>query len=111
MLAARFFLAFDQESDIYGQAAIALHEPLNCLDQDQRQALVVCRSTRIDVATANLRLEWRRLPFVQGVRGLDVVVSVHQQNRLAGSIEPVTVDERIRPRPPNESDVPQSGAS
>ena len=58
-------------------------------------ALVVAGAAREDVVAADLRLEGRRLPLVQRVGRLHVVVAVEKDGGLARRAQPFGVDQRI----------------
>ena len=57
--------------------------------------LVVGRSARVDFAVANRGFKRRRLPEIERVDGLDVVVTVEEDRRSTGCVHPVAVDDRI----------------
>jgi hypothetical protein len=58
-------------------------------------ALVVDRASSVEVSIALRRLERRCEPLVERVRRLNIVVTVDEHGRLAGSMEPVSVDQRM----------------
>ncbi len=67
---------------------------LDRLHRDHVVALVVCASTRVEDAVADVGFEWRRCPLVQRVGRLHVVVAVNREVGLAGPAVPVRDDDR-----------------
>ncbi len=96
--AADFFFAFDQEFEIDGQPAVDGAQSFGGLDVHVHLALVVGGAARVDVAVADGRLEGRRMPQLQRIGRLDVVVAVAQHGGLAGGVEPVGIDQRVARR-------------
>ena len=78
-----------------GSAAGRGEERLRGAEMHVDLALVVRRAAAEHPAVAGDRLERRRLPELDRVDGLDVVVAVDQRRRLAGGVEPVAVDDRM----------------
>ena len=66
-----------------GSLPVRFQQSLHRLDLDVDLALVVAGAAGIDVVAANFRLERRRLPFVQRIGRLHVVMAVEQDRRLA----------------------------
>ena len=58
-------------------------------------ALVVGRATAVDAAVLDGRLERRRVPQVERIDRLDVVVGVDEDRRRAFGMQPVGVDDRM----------------
>src|SRR5207245_315604 len=74
------------------------------LDGREVVAFVVSGAAGIDVAAADRRLERWRLPFLHRVYGLDVVVAIDGQIRLARAPVPLGGDHR-EPAFPNIDDL------
>ena len=110
MLAADFLFALDHELHVHGQAAVLFHVRFDRLEVHEHLALVVGRAARVDLAVADRRLEGRRLPQVERIDRLHVVVPVKQNRRRLRRAEPVAVDDRIARRL-DEADVLQADAA
>ncbi len=95
VVAAHFFLALDEEPHVARQLAVRLQQALDRLDEDVRLPLVIRGAAGIDVVVADLGYERRRLPFLQRVGRLHVVVPVEQQRGFPVSAEPFAVDQRV----------------
>ena len=92
--AADFFFAFENHFHVDRQlAAAGLHEGFESFDFHPELAFVVDGAAGVDVVVALGGLEGRRVPFVERLGGLHVVVGVAQRGRLAGGVQPVGVDE------------------
>ena len=91
---ADFLFAFEDDLDVHRQAAVLLQVRLDRLEVHEDLALVVGRAARVDLAVAHRRLERRRLPQVERIDRLHVVVAVEEDRRRAGGAEPVAVDDR-----------------
>ena len=102
---AGFLLAFKQNADVAGQAA-GLAEGAAGLDEGHQLAFVVGRAARHDalagIGLDQPRLERRRLPEVQGVGRLHVVMAVEKN---MGRVAPLRLGARDAP-----SGAPWSGA-
>ena len=96
--AADFLLAFEDELHVHRQPAVLLQVRLDRLEVHEHLALVVGGAARVDLAVADRRLERRRLPQLQRIDRLHVVVAVEQDRRRAGRAEPVAVDDRVARR-------------
>ena len=72
-----------------GRLAGGLQQPFDGLDLDVDLALVVAGAARVDVVAAHFGLERRRLPLVQRIGRLHVVVAVEEDGRLAGRAQPL----------------------
>ena len=92
---ADFLFALDHELHVHGQAAVLLHVRFDRLEVHEHLPLVVGRAARVDLAVANRRLEGRRLPQIQRIDRLHVVVPVEQDGGRLGRAEPVAIDDRI----------------
>ena len=80
--AAALLLTLDRDPQVDGQsAAFRLHRVADGGDQRHVVRLAVAGAARVDLAIADGRLEGRRLPLLERVRGLDVVVAVDQDRR------------------------------
>ena len=95
VLAAGLLLAFEQELHVDRQFAGGLQQAFDGLDLDVDLALVVAGAAGVDVVAADLGLEGRRVPLVQRIGRLHVVVAVEEDRGLAGRAEPLGVDQRI----------------
>ena len=80
---ADLLLALDQELDVHRQRAGRLEPGLGGLQVGEHLPLVVGGPPGVEVAVADGRLERRREPGLQRLGGLDVVVAVDQDRRLA----------------------------
>ena len=81
-----------------GSAPRLLQVRFDRLEVHEHLALVVGGAARVDLAIAHGRLEGRRLPEIDGIHGLHVVVPVEQNGRRARRMQPVAVDDRIARR-------------
>ena len=79
--AADFFFAFEDQLDVHRQAAVLLQVRFDGLEVHEHLALVVGRAARVDLAVADRRLERRRLPQVERIDRLHVVVAVEENGR------------------------------
>src|SRR5579883_787117 len=94
--AAHLFFALDQKFHIERQfAAVFGAQSLDRFDVHVHLALVVAGAARVDVAVAKRRLKRRSLPEFERVRRLHIVVSIAEHSGLAGSMQPVGIDERM----------------
>ena len=84
---------FEDDLDVDRQRAGLLQMRLDRLEVHEHLALVVGRAARVDLAVADGRLERRRLPEVQRVDRLHVVMPVEQDGRRACGAQPVAVDD------------------
>ena len=109
MLAADFLFAFEDDLDVHRQAAVLLQVRLDRLEVHEDLSLVVGRAAGVDLAVANRRFERRRLPQLERVHRLHVVVAVEEDRRRARGAEPVAVDHRIAGRV-DQPDVVQADA-
>ena len=78
-----------------GSLPVDLQQALHRLDLDVDLAFVVTGAARENVVAADLRLEGRRLPLVERVGRLHVVVAVEKDGGLARRIQPFRIDQRI----------------
>ena len=109
MLAADFLLALDDELHVHRQASVLLQVRFDRLEVHEHLALVVGGAARVDLAVADRRLERRRLPEIQRIDRLHVVVAVEQNRRRTRRAEPVAVHHRIAGRL-DQPDVLQADA-
>ena len=93
-----FFLALEDDADVHRQAAVLLQMRLDGLEVHEDLALVVGGAARVDLAVADRRLEGRRLPQVDRIDGLDVVVAVEEDRRRPLRCHPVAIDDRVARR-------------
>ncbi len=93
--AADLFLALDDELDIHRQRLRCLQPGLDSLQVGEHLALVVGGPARVQIAIAHGRLKRRREPRFQRLGGLNVVMAVNQNRRLARCAFPLGVDERV----------------
>ena len=99
-LAADFLFAFQDDAHVDRQLAVAgFHQRLEGLQLHPELAFVVHRAASIDVVVALGGLKRRRLPLVQRLGGLHVVVRVAEHGRLARGVQPVGIDQRMRVGP------------
>ena len=98
--AAHLLLALHDELHVHRQAAFRGQQGLHRLHMDEDLALVVRCSPGIDVRTLgpllDRGLEGGRLPQLQGIHGLDIVVAVDEhRGRVRPGVEPVRVDQGV----------------
>ena len=93
--AANFFLAFKQHADVDGQLAGCGQQRLERLNLRPDLAFVIDRAAGVEIAVALGWLKGRRVPLVQRLGRLHIVVAVNEHRRLARRIEPVGIDERV----------------
>ena len=108
--AADFLFALEDDLDVHRQPAVLLQVRFDRLEVHEDLALVVGGAARVDLAVAHGRLERRRLPQIERVDRLHVVVAVEENRRRARRAEPVAVDDRIARRV-DEPDVLQADAA
>ena len=94
-LAADFLLALNQELHIERKCAMHGLQGFDGLDVHVHLTLVIAGATGIDVAVADGWLKGRRVPKLQRVRRLNVVVPVAENSRFPGRMEPIGVDQRV----------------
>ena len=82
--AADLFLAFDDEVQINRQLAILLDRLLHAEDVREDLPFVVGRAAREDVAILQHRIEWRRIPELERIGRLHIVVAVNHHRLAAG---------------------------
>ena len=95
---ADFFLAFEDDLHVDRQLAGLLQVRLDGLEVHEHLALVVGRSARVDLAVADGRLKGRRLPQLDRIDRLHVVVAVEKDRRRAFGAKPVAIDDGIARR-------------
>ena len=95
VVAADFFLAFDDKLHVDGELLLRLEPGFDGLDVGEHLAFVVRRAAGVDLAVADLRLEGGRFPFVERIGRLDVVVAIDECGGRAGCVEPLAVHDRI----------------
>ena len=94
--AAALLLTLDRHPQVDGQsAAFRLHRVADGGDQRHVVRLAVAGAARVDLAIADGRLERRRLPLLERVRGLDVVVAVDEERGRPLGSGPLGVDGRV----------------
>jgi hypothetical protein len=81
--AADLFLAFDEELDVAREFAIDGEKSVQRRQPAFQMAFVIAHSTGVHLAFANRRLEGRRVPQLEGLGRLDVVVIVEEQCPIA----------------------------
>ena len=72
---------------------MTLHQRFDGFDFHPELAFVVDRAAGVEIVVALGGLEGRRNPFVERIGRLHIVVRVAQHSRLAGSVQPVGVDQ------------------
>ena len=92
---ADLFLAFDHELDVDRQLAGGLEPRLGGFQMREHLALIVGGAAGVEVAVALGRLERGREPRLERFGGLDVVMPVDEQRRLARCGQPFGVDDRV----------------
>ena len=95
---------------VHRQPAVLLQVRFDRLEVHEDLALVVGGAARVDLAVADRRLERRRLPQLERIDRLHVVVAVEQDRRRALGAEPVAVDDGIARRL-DQPDVLQADAA
>ena len=80
---ADFLLALEDDADVDRQAAVLLQVRFDGLEVHEDLALVVGGAARVDLAVADRRLERRRLPQLDRIDRLHVVVAVEEDRRRA----------------------------
>jgi hypothetical protein len=71
---------------------------------------VVARAAGIDVAIAKRGLKRRSVPFLERIGWLHVIVAIAKHGRLAGSVEPIGIDQRVA-RGGNDFNMFETGAA
>ena len=95
---ARFLFAFEYELQVHGQGFLSRQERFRGADMHREVALAVGRTASQHAAFLHDRLERRRLPEIQRIHRLDVVVAVDEHCRLPGGVQPIGVDDRVPAR-------------
>ena len=90
--AADFFLAFEQELHVDGEAVVGGEPGLDGGDGDPEGRLVVRRAAGVDAVVLDGGFEGWGVPELDRVGGLDVVMAVDEQGGGAFGVEPVGVD-------------------
>ena len=96
--ASDLFFSFEKHLDVQRKAAGLLHVGLDRLEVHEDLSLVVGGAARVDLVLAHGRFERRRIPEIDRVHGLDVVVAVEQDRRRPGRVQPIAIDDRIAGR-------------
>ena len=94
-LASNLFLALDNHPHIHRQLPIGLHHRLQRLHMHPHLSLVVHRTARINIPVALLGLKRRRLPLLQRLRRLHIVVPIEQHRRPSSGMQPVRIHQRM----------------
>src|SRR5687768_16342725 len=71
---------------------------LEGLDVEEELSFVVHGPTREDFSVANRRLEWRRMPEIERLGRLYVVVAVDEHRRCPRRAAPLADDDRVAGR-------------
>ena len=95
VLAAHFLFTLDQELHVDGQFAFALEKALRRFHQKVGLSFVVHSAARVNILVAHGGFKGGRFPFVERVRGLDIVMSINEKRRLPLRSEPFGVNERV----------------
>ena len=90
-----FLLTLKQKADIDRQAAVDFEKCDQGLERDEQRALVVGGATRIDPAVPDRRLKRGRLPKLNWIRRLDIVVPIDKNCWRARSAKPLGIDRRL----------------
>ena len=72
-----------------------LHQRFERLHFHPKLALVVDRAARVNVVVALRRFKRRRVPFVDRIGRLNVVMGIHQDGGLARRMQPVGIKQRM----------------
>src|SRR5580658_222366 len=95
--AADFLFPFDHHLDVDGQFSSGVTQRFQRLDVDVNLSFVVRRAAAIEISVADGGVERRSGPKIQRFRGLNVIVSVEKDRRLAWSAQRFAIDERMHP--------------
>ena len=90
-----FLLAFEDDLHVDRELPGLLQVRLDGLEVHEDLALVVGRAARVDLAVANGGFKRRRLPQLERVDRLHVVVAVEEDGRRALGAQPVAIDDRV----------------
>ena len=93
--ASDLLFPLDNHLQIHRERAAILHVCFNCLEMDKNLTFIVGRAASIEIVPADCCLKRRGRPKIQGVNGLDVVMTIEQHGRLTGSSHPFAVDNRM----------------
>ena len=93
--AANFFLAFDHQMQIHRQVGILFDRLLDTDDVRKNLTLVVRRAAGEDVSVLENGLEWRRIPKLQWIRRLHIVMPVDQNCPASGLMFVARPDDRV----------------
>ena len=91
-------LALDDELQVDRQRLPRLQERFHSSGVHADVALVVGRTAGEHPSFLDHRDERRRLPEIDGIHGLDVVVRIHQDGGLARRMQPIRVNQRMTSR-------------
>ena len=92
---AALLLSLEDEADVEGRLAVRVHHGLVGLQETEDLSLVVRRAAGVELAVADGGRERRRVPFLDRIGRLDVVVAVDQERRAAGDDGPLGPDHRM----------------
>ncbi len=95
--AADLLLALHEELKVDRRRAAGADQRLQRSQRREDVPLVVGGAAGIDAAVPDLRREGGRLPEIEGIGRLDIVVPVDQRRGLVVRDVPVTVDDRVAP--------------
>ena len=95
VFAACLFLAFEQELHVDGELAGGLEQRLHGFDLDVDLPLIVAGAAGVDVVAADFGFKGGRLPLIERVGRLHVIVAVEKDGRLAGRAEPFGIDQGV----------------
>jgi hypothetical protein len=104
-----FLLALEDDLHVDGQLPGLLQVRLDGFEVHEDLALVVGRAARVDLAVANGGCKRRRLPQLDRIDRLDVVVAVEEDGRRAFGAQPVAVHDRVA-RCFDEADIAEADA-
>jgi len=93
--AAGFLFAFDDELHVHRQLDPLLDIGLHGFDVGVDLSLVVTGAARVDDVVFDPGLEWRRIPQVQWIHRLHVVVAVEEQGLAVGPDLGFSIDQRM----------------
>ena len=93
--AADLLFSLENELHVHRQPAVLLQVRFDCLQMHEDLAFVVGRAASVDFAVAHGPLKRRRLPKVERIHRLHIVMAVEENGRCARCAEPVAVHNRI----------------
>ncbi len=102
--AADLLFAFDQKLQIDRQGPVHRTQGLDSFDVHVHLPFVVGRTAGVNISIAQNGLKRRRLPQLQRIGRLHIVMPITQHRRLSWSVQPIGVNQRMLGRG-NDRDV------